>query len=536
MTKFIFITGGVVSSLGKGIASASIGTLLQSRGFKIRNRKIDPYLNIDPGTMSPFQHGEVFVTNDGAETDLDLGHYERFTDVDCSKNDSISGGKIYWNVLNKERRGDYLGSTVQSIPHITNEVKDFIRSNITDEDFIIYEIGGTVGDIEGSIILEAIRQFINEVGRENAMLIHLTLLPYIKTAKELKTKPTQQSIQRLLEAGLFANIILCRTEIEITESEKRKIAMFCNVKEEDVIQAPDVDDIYKAPSVYHKEGLDERVLNYFNIKNKSIINNKWLDIENKINTKNKEITIGIVAKYFGFPDIYKSVIEALHHSAINNSVKINIKWINAEELETINNITQYFKDVNGVIVPGGFGNRGVEGKINAIKYIRENNIPFLGICLGMQTAVIEIARNLLNIKDANSTEFTGNCTPIISLMTEWNKDGKKEIRDNNTDKGGTLRLGAYKCKITKNSLAYKIYNKEDIEERHRHRYEMDINFKDQFEKVGVLISGVSPDGKLPEIIEIPQNKYFIAVQFHPEFKSRPLSPAPLFDKLVKSCL
>ena len=541
MTKYIFITGGVISSLGKGIASASIGALLQSRGFTVRQRKMDPYLNVDPGTMSPFQHGEVFVTDDGAETDLDLGHYERFTGSSCHKSDSISGGRIYWNVLTKERQGEYLGATVQSIPHITDEVKRFIKSDLHGEDFVIYEIGGTVGDMEGFLFLEGIRQFMNEVGRDNVLLIHLTLVPYIKTASEVKTKPTQQSVRKLLEMGLSPNIILCRSDVLIPENEKKKIAMFCNVKPEDVISAPDTDNIYKIPAVYHKEHLDDRILNYFNLL--SVSNEpdfeKWIKISNVLGNWKHNITIGIVAKYCGFPDAYKSLNEALAHAGISNETKVNIKWINSEHLEEMNptEIENIFSDVDGIIVPGGFGHRGVEGKIKAAEYARTHNIPYLGICLGMQVAVIEMARHLLGIKDANSTEFMSECTPVISLVTEWEKDGKKEIRDENTDKGGTLRLGAYISKLLPDSLASKVYGgATEISERHRHRYEMDIKYEDELKSKGVIISGKSPDGKLPEIIEIPAHKFFIAVQFHPEFKSRPFAVAPLFDALVKVCL
>ncbi len=541
MTKYIFITGGVISSLGKGIASASIGALLQSRGFTVRQRKMDPYLNVDPGTMSPFQHGEVFVTDDGAETDLDLGHYERFTGSSCHKSDSISGGRIYWNVLTKERQGEYLGATVQSIPHITDEVKRFIKSDLHGEDFVIYEIGGTVGDMEGFLFLEGIRQFMNEVGRDNVLLIHLTLVPYIKTASEVKTKPTQQSVRKLLEMGLSPNIILCRSDVLIPENEKKKIAMFCNVKPEDVISAPDTDNIYKIPAVYHKEHLDDRILNYFNLL--SVSNEpdfeKWIKISNVLGNWKHNITIGIVAKYCGFPDAYKSLNEALAHAGISNETKVNIKWINSEHLEEMNptEIENIFSDVDGIIVPGGFGHRGVEGKIKAAEYARIHNIPYLGICLGMQVAVIEMARHLLGIKDANSTEFMSECTPVISLVTEWEKDGKKEIRDENTDKGGTLRLGAYISKLLPDSLASKVYGgATEISERHRHRYEMDIKYEDELKSKGVVISGKSPDGKLPEIIEIPAHKFFIAVQFHPEFKSRPFAVAPLFDALVKICL
>lgn len=541
MTKYIFITGGVVSSLGKGIASAAIGSLLQARGFTVRQRKMDPYLNVDPGTMSPFQHGEVFVTDDGAETDLDLGHYERFTGTSCHQSDSISGGRIYWNVLNKEREGEYLGATVQAIPHITNEVKNFIRSDLHGEDFVIYEIGGTVGDMEGFLFLEGIRQFMNEVGRENTLLIHLTLVPYIKTASEVKTKPTQQSVRKLLELGLSPNIILCRSDNLIPEGEKSKIAMFCNVKAEDVISAPDTDNIYKIPSVYHNEGLDDRILHYFGMLGTANAPDftKWDRICSVLENWKHNITIGIVAKYCGFPDAYKSLNEAVYHAGITNETKVNIKWINAEDLETMNDdeIAKTFSDVNGIIVPGGFGHRGVEGKIKAAEYARTHNLPYLGICLGMQVAVIEMARHLLGIKDANSTEFTKKCTPIISLITEWEKDGKKEIRTETTGKGGTLRLGSYISKLTPNSLASKIYNNAtEISERHRHRYEMDIKYEDALKEHGVIISGKSPDGSLPEIIEIPSHKFFIAGQFHPEFKSRPFAAAPLFDALIKVCI
>ena len=540
MTKYIFITGGVVSSLGKGIASAAIGSLLQARGFSIRQRKMDPYLNVDPGTMSPFQHGEVFVTDDGAETDLDLGHYERFTGASCHKSDSISGGRIYWNVLTKEREGEYLGATVQAIPHITNEAKNFIKSDLHNEDFVIYEIGGTVGDMEGVLFLESIRQFMNEVGRENVLLIHLTLVPYIRTASEVKTKPTQQSVRNLLEMGLAPNIILCRSDFPIPEAEKNKIAMFCNVKPEDVISAPDTDNIYKIPMVYHKEGLDNRILAYFNLDSSIPPNlSKWEHIANVVGNWKHDITIGVVAKYCGFPDAYKSLNEAMQHAGIANETKVHTKWINAEELETMSNddLNKVFSDVDGIIVPGGFGRRGVEGKIKAAEYARTHNIPYLGICLGMQVAAIEIARHLLGIKDANSTEFTKDCTPSISLITEWEHDGIKEVRSETTGKGGTLRLGAYTSKLAPNSLASKVYgNAAEISERHRHRYEMNISYEEAFKQHGDIISGKSPDGTLPEIIEIPSHKFFIAGQFHPEFKSRPFDAAPLFDALVKVCL
>lgn len=540
MTKYIFITGGVVSSLGKGIASASIGALLQSRGFTVRQRKMDPYLNVDPGIMSPFQHGEVFVTDDGAETDLDLGHYERFTGNSCSNTDSISTGRIYWNLLNKERQGEYQGGTVQMIPHVTNEVKNFLASDLHGEDFVIYEIGGTVGDIEGFILLESIRQFINEVGRENAILVHLTLVPYIKTASEVKTKPTQQSVRKLLEVGLSPNVILCRSENLIPDAEKQKIAMFCNVRAEDVISAPDIQNIYQIPLIYHKEGIDNRILHYFGMLEKAKKPDiaKWDKVQQSISNFKKEITIGMIAKYCGLPDAYKSVNEAIYHAGISNEVNIKIKWINAEDLESMSDteIAKELGNVNGIIVPGGFGIRGVEGKIKAANYARINNVPYLGISLGMQVAIIEMARNLLGIKDANSTEFKEDCTPIISLITKLKKDGAKEIRDENTDKCDTLRLGSYKTLLSPNSLARTIYGKTEIEERHRHRYEMDISYEGALKEKGIIISGKSPDGKLPEIIEIPSHKFFIAGQFHPEFKSRPFESAPLFNALIKACL
>jgi len=536
MQKFIFVTGGVVSSLGKGIASASIGALLQARGFKVRIRKLDPYLNIDPGTMSPHQHGEVFVTEDGAETDLDLGHYERFLGVHPHKTDSISGGRIYYNVLTKERRGDYLGATVQSIPHITDEIKRFISSDLTDEDFVICEIGGTVGDIEGLIFLEAIRQFANDVGRENTLFVHLTLLPYIKAAGELKTKPSQHSIKILLEAGIQADIILCRSAMMMSDAEREKIALFCNLRPEDVIVALNLDNIYKIPLAYHKEGLDERVLYHFGMldKAKAPDYSKWEKVEKALASPKGEVTIGIVGKYCGLQDAYKSLNEALFHAGLANQVKVKIKWIEAETLEGVSDeeVAEKLSEADGILVPGGFGYRGVEGKIRAAKYARENKVPYLGICLGMQIAAIEIARDVLGIKDANSTEFTKDCTPIIALMSEWEQDGKKQIRGENANKGGTLRLGAYPCKIKAGTLAHKIYGADEISERHRHRYEMDIRFEDDFAKHGVVISGKSPDGVLPEILEITDHPFFIAGQFHPEFKSTPFEGHKLFKSFI----
>jgi len=541
MTKYIFILGGVVSSLGKGIASAAVGSLLKARGYSIRMRKMDPYLNIDPGTMSPYQHGEVFVTNDGAETDLDLGHYERFTDVHCHKTDSISGGRIYNNVLQKERHGDYLGATIQAIPHVTNEIKDFIRSDLHGEDFVLYEVGGTVGDIEGTLFLEAIRQFANEVGRRNVCFLFLTLLPFIETAGELKTKPTQHAVKTLMQAGIQADIILCRGKNMLGIEERRKLALFCNVAPDAVIMAPDADNIYKIPLVYHDQGLDVQVLKHFdmldNAKEPDL--SGWRNIIKTCQNYEKEVKIAVVGKYCSLLEAYKSLHEAIIHAGIANNSKVKIDWIEAEELEALpeDKIAQKLSGHAGILVPGGFGIRGVEGKMKAIRFARENNIPFFGICLGMQLSVIEAARNLLGIKNANSAEFDENCTAVISKMKVWEKDGKKEIRQDNSDMGGTMRLGAYPCVLAENSLASKIYGGEKtISERHRHRYEMDIAYEQALKEKGVVVSGKSPDGLLPEIIEIPEHKFFIAVQFHPEFTSRPNRANPLFKAFIKAAL
>lgn len=541
MTKYIFITGGVVSSLGKGMASAAIGALLQARGYKVRMRKMDPYLNIDPGTMSPYQHGEVFVTEDGAETDLDLGHYERFVGTPCHKTDSISGGRIYNNVLTKERRGEYLGATVQAIPHVTDEIKRFIESDLTDEDFVLYEIGGTVGDIEGTLFLEAIRQYANAVGKENALFLHLTLLPYIPTAGELKTKPTQHSVKQLLETGIQANILLCRSPIPIPESERRKIALFCNIAPEDVIGALDADSIYKIPLIYHDQKLDTRILHHFKMLENAPKPDlrKWEEIVNVIGHWEHETTIAIVGKYCGLLDAYKSLNEALFHAGIAHKAKVNIKWIESDKLEDAasEEIRQMFAGVQGILVPGGFGTRGVEGKMIAERYARENKIPFFGICLGMQTAVIEAARSLLGIKDANSTEFTDTCTPVVALMTEWDQDGTKQVRSDTTDVGGTMRLGAYPCVLKPDSLAASLYGDAAvIHERHRHRYEVSMEMAERLEEKGMIISGRSPDGLLPEIIELKDHPFFIAVQFHPEFKSRAFDPHPIFKGFIKAAL
>ena len=541
MTKYIFITGGVVSSLGKGMASAAIGALLQARGYKVRMRKMDPYLNIDPGTMSPYQHGEVFVTEDGAETDLDLGHYERFINVPCHKTDSISGGRIYHNVLMKERRGEYLGATVQAIPHVTDEIRRFIESDLTDEDFVLYEIGGTVGDIEGTLFLEAIRQFAISAGRENCLFLHLTLLPYIPTAGELKTKPTQHSVKQLLEAGIQPNILLCRSQMMLSESERQKIGLFCNISPQDVIIALDADSIYKIPLQYHEEGLDRQILKYFKLWETAPKPDleKWKKIVKTISAWEHETTIAVVGKYCGLPDAYKSLNEALFHAGIAHKAKVNVKWIESDTLETMTpeQIASTFSGVQGILVPGGFGGRGIEGKMIAERYAREKKLPFFGICLGMQTTVIEAARTLLDIKNANSTEFTKDCTPVVALMTEWEKDGKKQIRTAETDVGGTMRLGAYPCRLKTGSLASKLYNEaETIYERHRHRYEVNMQIARQLEEKGLIVSGESPDGLLPEIVELKDHPFYIAVQFHPEFKSRAFEAHPIFKGFIAAAL
>lgn len=534
MTKFIFVTGGVVSSLGKGMSAATLGALLKARGYKVRIRKLDPYLNIDPGTMSPLQHGEVFVTEDGAETDLDLGHYERFLGHSSYSTDSISGGRIYYNVLMKERRGDYLGATVQMIPNVTDEIKSFIASNITDEDFIICEVGGTVGDIESLVFLEAIRQFANEIGRKNAMFIHLTLLPYIEKVKELKTKPTQHSVKSLLEKGIQADMLICRSSQPISPSERNKLALFCNVSPDNIISSLDVDNVYKLPLSFHKEGLDDRVLEHFNIKASEPDMSQWNALAAKIDNAVNEVTIALVVKYGDASDAYKSLNEAIHHASWANGLKVNIRWVNAEHLEPENTqVDKYLSGVAGIIVPGGFGERGSLGKMKAITYARVNNIPYFGICFGMQLAVIEFARNVVGIKDANSTEFEKNCTPIISLMTEWEKDGEKAQRNKMSNKGGTLRLGNYPCQIVPGTLASSIYKQDLIHERHRHRYEMDLTYADTLAAHSLIISGKSPDGRLPEIVELKSHPFFIGVQFHPEFKSNPFKVHPIFDSFLK---
>ena len=533
MARYVFVTGGVVSSIGKGLSSASLAALLQLRGFKVRIRKLDPYLNVDPGTMNPFQHGEVFVTDDGAETDLDLGHYERFTGISATQSDNITTGGIYSEIIKKERKGDYLGGTVQVVPHVTDRIKKFISHDIKNEDFVICEIGGTVGDIESLPFLEAIRQFSNDTEKKNSLFIHLTLVPYLKASGELKTKPTQHSVKELRSLGIQPDIIICRSEKKIPISERKKISLFCNVNIENVIETVDVRTIYEAPISFHKEKLDDRVLSHFNIKSKKIPNlTKWKNITTKVLNTTKDVNIGIIGKYVNLKDAYKSLDEALTHGGIANNLKVNLSRIDSEHLKS-QNLKSALKDVSGILIPGGFGKRGSEGKIAAIKYARLNNIPFFGICFGMQMAIIEAARNLLNIKNASSSEFGNNCTPVVGLLEEWQK-GKERFKGSEKDLGGTMRLGLYDAILKSNSLIYKIYSMKKIKERHRHRYEVNIKYKDEFEKKGLIFSALSPDGLLPEIIELKNHPWFIGVQFHPEFKSRPFTPHPLFSSFVKA--
>jgi len=533
MARYVFVTGGVVSSLGKGLSSASLAALLQLRGFKVRIRKLDPYLNVDPGTMNPFQHGEVFVTDDGAETDLDIGHYERFTGISATQSDNITTGGIYSDIIKQERRGDYLGGTVQVVPHVTDRIKKFISHNVKNEDFIICEIGGTVGDIESLPFLEAIRQFSNDIGKKNSLFIHLTLVPYLKASGELKTKPTQHSVKELRSLGIQPDIIICRSEREIPKAERKKISLFCNVPIDNVIETVDVRTIYEAPISFHKEKLDDRVLSHFNIKNKKSPDlSKWKNITKKVLNPKRDVNIGIIGKYVNLKDAYKSLDEALIHGGISNNLKVNLKRIDSENLKP-ENIKTLLKDVAGVLIPGGFGKRGSEGKIAAIKYARLNHIPFFGICFGMQMAVIEAARNLLNIKNASTSEFGNNCTSVVGLLEEWQK-GKKRIKGSEKNLGGTMRLGLYDAVLKNNSLISKIYSENKIKERHRHRYEVNIKYKNDFEKKGLIFSALSPDGTLPEIIELRDHPWFVGVQFHPEFKSRPFTPHPLFSSFIKA--
>ncbi len=537
-TKYIFITGGVVSSLGKGLAAASIGALLEARGLKVTFLKLDPYINVDPGTMSPFQHGEVYVTDDGAETDLDLGHYERYTHVTTAQKNNFTSGRIYNNVITKERRGDYLGGTVQVVPHITDEIKRAITDLADDEDVVIVEIGGTIGDIESLPFLEAIRQLRYSLGRQNVLYIHLTLVPFIKAAEELKTKPTQHSVKELLSIGIQPNILVCRSDRPIPKEMKRKIALYCNVEENAVITAEDVDTIYDVPLHLRAEGLDDRIVEWFELKSTNKDLKAWETIVARIKRPSKSVTIALVGKYIDLKEAYKSLCEALTHGGVANDAKVNIRWVDSEDIES-KGAENMLMGMDGILVPGGFGIRGVEGKIATVRYAREKKIPYFGICLGMQCAVIEAARNLAGLEKANSSEFDQETPhPVIYLIEQWFDYRNKTVqkRDLTSDKGGSMRLGAYPCKISKGTLAYQAYGKEDIFERHRHRYEFNNKYRDAMLAAGLIISGVSPDGELVEIVELKGHPWFLGCQFHPEFKSRPLNPHPLFTAFIGAAL
>jgi len=538
MARFIFITGGVVSSLGKGLMAASLAALLQARGFKVRIRKFDPYLNVDPGTMSPYQHGEVYVTDDGAETDLDLGHYERFTGVSAHQGDNITSGRVYRDIIAKERRGDYLGATVQVIPHVTDAIKDFALADTNDLDFVLCEFGGTVGDIEGLPFIEAIRQLRNELGRDQTAAIHVTLVPYVSAAGELKTKPTQHSVRELTSLGVQPDLLLCRCEHELPEGERHKIALFCNVRPEAVIPALDASSIYSVPLQYHAEGLDAEVLRHFGLDAPSPDLARWQDIVDRHQNPEGEVTIGVVGKYVGLPDAYKSLNEALVHGGMANRVKVNIRWIDAEIFEQDDSaIASQLEPMHGILVPGGFGVRGSEGKIASVRFARERNVPFFGICLGMQMACIEGARNTAGVVTASSTEFGETTEPVVGIITEWmSKEGLQQ-RGADTDLGGTMRLGAYEAKLAGNSHVSAIYGgATSISERHRHRYEVNGAYRERLEQGGLVFSGMSPDGLLPEIVERPDHPWFVGVQFHPELKSKPFDPHPLFAGFIAAAL
>jgi CTP synthase len=535
MTRYIFVTGGVVSSLGKGLASAALGALLQARGFKVRLRKLDPYLNVDPGTMSPYQHGEVYVTDDGAETDLDLGHYERYTGVAGRKSDNVTTGQIYSKVIARERRGDYLGATVQVIPHVTEAIKEFIRADITDEDFLVCEIGGTVGDIESLPFLEAIRQLGNEVGPAGSLFVHLTLVPFIASAGELKTKPTQHSVKELQGLGIQPDILVCRCEHPIGRESQRKIALFCNVPEEAVIEALDVDTIYAVPRAYHEQGLDTQVCRHFGIESPAPDLSVWDQVVERIRQPDGEVTIGVVGKYTSMIDSYKSLAEALTHGGVANNVRVNVNWLDSEIFETEGAI-HHLENVHGILVPGGFGERGAEGKIAAARFARERTVPYFGICFGMQMAVIEAARSLADLPGAGSTEF-GPCEdPIVGLLTEWTHGNRVERRNVDSELGGSMRLGAYPCHLLPETKIHAIYGVDDISERHRHRYEVNITYRQRLEEAGLRFSGLSPDGELPEIVEFEDHPWFIGVQFHPELKSKPYNPHPLFTSFIEAAV
>jgi len=537
-TKFIFVTGGVLSSLGKGLAAASIGALLESRGLSITFQKLDPYINVDPGTMNPFQHGEVFVTDDGAETDLDLGHYERYTSAVLSQRNNYTSGRIYYSVITKERRGEYLGGTVQVIPHVTDEIKNAVRQLEGDVDVAIIEIGGTIGDIESLPFLEAIRQLRTDLGKENTLYIHVTLVPYIKTAGEVKTKPTQHSVKELRAIGIQPDILLCRTEKQLSDELKAKIALFCNVDTDAVITARDVDNIYEVPLWFHEEGLDDKILELLNIWTGSPRLEPWRELVDRIKNPSRSVLIGIIGKYVELTESYKSLHEALVHGGVANDARVELKYVSAEDIEA-DGAEQHLAGCHGILVPGGFGSRGVQGKIRAITYARERKIPFFGICLGMQLATIEFARNIAGLTEADSTEFTPDTPdPVIYFIKEWfdYRTQKVEVRDENTDLGGTLRLGAYPCKLQKDTFAYKAYGEELISERHRHRYEFNNKYRSLLEEKGLVVSGASPDEKLVEIVELKDHPWFLGCQFHPEFKSRPMKPHPLFREFIRAAL
>jgi CTP synthase len=536
MTRFIFITGGVVSSLGKGLASAALGAVLQARGYKVRLRKLDPYLNVDPGTMSPYQHGECYVTDDGAETDLDLGHYERFTGVPSRQSDNITTGRIYSNIIAKERRGDFLGATVQVIPHVTDAIKEFVTADLGDADFLLCEVGGTVGDIESLPFLEAIRQLGNELGRERACFVHLTLVPWIASAGELKTKPTQHSVQQLQSVGIRCDILLCRSEHDIPASARKKIALFCNLREEAVIPALNARSIYEVPIQYHREGFDHEVLRHFGLPQPEPDLSRWTEIVRRVTQPEGEVEIAIVGKYTSLLDAYKSLNEALAHGGIANSVRVKLNWIESETFEGDNPNFDALDGAHAILVPGGFGERGAEGKIRAVRYAREKKVPYFGICFGMQMACIEAARTLCGVAKASTTEFGPTPDPVVGLLTEWVRGNSLEKRGVGDNMGGTMRLGAYDCDLAKGSIVADIYGKSRIQERHRHRYEVNVNYKPMLEKAGLRFSGMSPDGELPEIVEIPDHPWFIGVQFHPELKSKPFEPHPLFTSFVKAAV
>ena len=536
MTRFIFITGGVVSSLGKGLSAAALGALLQARGFKVRLRKLDPYLNVDPGTMSPYQHGEVYVTDDGAETDLDLGHYERYVGVAARRSDSVTTGRIYSTVIGRERRGEYLGATVQVIPHVTDAIKEFILADLRGEDFVLCEIGGTVGDIESLPFLEAIRQLGNELGRERVLFVHLTLVPWIASAGELKTKPTQHSAKELLGLGIQPDILLCRCERPIPPAARKKIALFCNLRESRVIPALDVDTIYAVPGAYHAEGFDREVCEHFGLDGTEPDLERWEEVVSRIYKPEGRVTIAIVGKYTHLPDSYKSLAEAMTHGGIANNVGVDLDWIDSEVFEAESEALRQLEGVDGILVPGGFGERGSEGKIAAARFARERRLPYFGICFGMQMAVIDAARHLAGLPGAGSTEF-GPCEhPVVGLMTEWARGNTLERRDSNGDLGGTMRLGAYPAVLTPESRVAGIYGATCISERHRHRYEVNIGYRQTLEAAGLCFSGMSPDGLLPEIVELPDHPWYIGVQFHPELKSKPFEPHPLFTSFIRAAL